>query len=408
MIFIAENEIETPSPLEQSGALENIEAAKAFIVAEGARLCAEMVGEKARAIILTGSLSRGEATFVRDGAGWRALGDATFLVIFDEPANINTAEIEKVIESYLLSQEIKCKIVVVWSTASALSKMKPHIYAYELRERGIVVWGDPFVLGLMPQFTAEEIPVEDGWWFLCNRIIEQLETAAKTEQSHDTDAGVQYRIAKLYLSMAACYLLTIGQYEPSYQDRAQRLRKLATSTVLPPCPISLQRFSQLVSECTLLKVHGETTGIFGQFPQWRDAVSDAESMWRWTLSRILGSNPNSSRSELLAQLAKRQPLLARAKGWVRAAVVHRAVFWRNCFRWSQLACSASPRYLVYGVAGDLFFGAQDGESLTQDQLVAIAAKLPLSHCGGEQQLSWRKVAMMIADNFHGLVESTRT
>lgn len=408
MIISADNEVGVPSPLGQTAALDSIEAAKAFIVSEGARLCARVVSDKARAIVLTGSLSRNEATLKRDGLEWRALGDATFLVIFDRPANVHTAEIETEIESYLISQGVRCKIVVVASTASALSRMKPHIYAYELRERGIVVWGDQSVLDLMPHFTAADIPMEDGWWFLCNRIIEQLETAAKANESHDTDAGVRYRIAKLYLSMAACYLLVIGQYEPSYLERAQRLRDLAASSISPPSPIPLQRFSQLVSECTLLKVQGETAGVFGQFPLWRDAMVDAESIWRWTLNRMLGGQPGSSRSDLLAMLAKHQPKLARAKGWARAAAVHPGAFCRSWFRWARLACNASPRYLVYGAAGDLFFSQQDSDAVTPDQLAAIAAKLPLHRCKDYQQLSWYTVAMMIADNFHGLLESTRS
>lgn len=408
MIISANKETEASSPPGQTAELESIEAAKAFIVGEGARLCARIVGDNARAIILTGSLSRGEATLKRDGRGWRALGDATFLVIFDWQVSVNTAKIEKKIESHLLSRNVKCKIVVVTSSVTEFSKMKPHIYAYELRERGVVVWGDPSVLDLMPRFTAAEIPMEDGWWFLSNRIIEQLETAAKADQSHNTDAGVQYRIAKLYLSMAACYLLVIGQYEPSYQDRAERLRELAASSTPPPSPIALQLFSQRVSECTLLKVQGETNGEYGPFPQWRDAVSDAESLWRWTLCRMLGETASSSRAELLAALAKRQALLARAKGWARAAVKHPAEFCRNWLRWARLAREASPRYLVYGAAGELFFGLQEDDAVTQEALAAIAARLPLRRLRGNQPLTWRTAAMMIADNFHRLLESTRT
>jgi hypothetical protein len=408
MIITADNKVHAAPPLVQTAALESVEAAKAFIVSEGARLCARSVGDKARAIILTGSFSRSEATLKKDGSGWRALGDATFLLIFDGSTTVHPAKIESEIENYLISQGVKCKIAVVASTASSLRKMKPHIYAYELRERGIVVWGDQSVLDLMPRFTASDIPVEDGWWFLCNRIIEQIEAAAKADQSHDGDVGVRYRIAKLYLSMAACYLLVIGQYEPSYQDRAQRLRELAGSSVRQPSPIPLQRFSQLVSECTLLKVQGETTGVFGQFPQWRDAVSDAESLWRWTLSRILSSKPSSSRSDLLAMLAMRQPMLVRAKSWARAAAMHPGAFCRNWFRWARLACYISPRYMVYGAAGDLFFSSKDCDAISPDQLISIAAKLPLNRCKVGQQLSWRTVAMMIADNFHGLLESTRS
>ena len=137
------------------------------------------------------------------------------------------AELETEIERNLLARGIKCKIVVVTSTTSNLRKMRPHIYAYELRERGIVVWGDKEALRLIPRFTAAEIPMEDGWWFLCNRMIEQLESAAEANSIHDNGTGVRYRIAKLYLAMAACYLLAIGQYDPSYRERAARLQELA-------------------------------------------------------------------------------------------------------------------------------------------------------------------------------------
>jgi len=395
--------------LRQPAAPESLETAKAFIAHEGARLCARVVGDRARAIVLTGSLSRGEATLKRDGLGWRALGDATFLIVFNRSAKVRTAEIESEIECHLISHGVRCKIVVVTSTASALSNMRPHIYAYELRERGIVVWGDQSVLDLMPQFTAADIPIEDGWWFLCNRIIEQLETAAKADQSRDIDTDVRYRIAKLYLSMAACYLLVVGQYAPSYRDRAQRLRELAASPIPQPSPIPLQRFSQFVSECTLLKMCGDTKGEFGQFPQWCDAVSDAESIWCWTLSRMLGGIPSDTRSTLLSLLAKQQPLLARTKGWVKAAIVHPKVCLRCWCRWARLACIASPRYLVYGAAADLFFNLEGSRvTITQHQLVSIMVKLPLTHTKGDHQLSWRSVALMIADNFHGLVEATRS
>jgi hypothetical protein len=411
-MMIIGNAIETEAASqpkhEATKVLETVADVKGFIAAEGARVCAAAVKEKARAIVLTGSLSRDEATLKKDGLGWRALGDATFLAIFDEPTAIDGSKIEWAIEEHLTSHGVICKVAVVTSTASDLSKMKPHIYAYELKERGIVLWGDKLVLQLMSPFTVADIPVEDGWWFLCNRLIEQLETAAKANESHDASSDVRYRIAKLYLSMAACYLLAIGQYQPSYRERAIRLRELAAMPDPPKCPIPLRRFAQHVSECTLLKMEGEATSAFGPFPQWRDAVSDAESLWQWTLVRMLGVEPSGSRSALLAILAKRQPLLARARGWVRAVAKYPEMFSQNWFRWAQLASHASPRYLVYGAAGDLFFGSQEDKALTPEQLGFIVSRLPLSRCNAGERLSWRSVALMVADNFHGLVESTRS
>lgn len=408
MISTVGNIMEPTSPRMQIIDLTSQEDAKVFIVVESLRLCAAAIGDQARAIVLTGSFSRGEATLRRDGAGWRVLGDATFLVVFERPAELRTGELEERIQRHLLAQGIQCKIVVVASTISALRRMKPHIYAYELRERGIVVWGDQTILFQIPQFSVSDIPKEDGWWFLCNRMIEQLESAAQADGGKDHGASVRYRIAKLYLAMAACYLLTIGQYRPSYKERAERLRELAEFPAPPPSPIPLRRFSRLVSECTSLKLQGSTTDTYGEFPQWEDAVSDAEALWRWVLGQVSGTNSSCSRSVLLNSLAMRQTVFARAKGWVRAVYVRPAAFCRDWLRWVQLACLASPRYLVYGAASDLFFTTSEGEAVRQDWLVEIAAKLPLRPHEEDQQLSWRKVAMMVAHNFHDLLESNRS
>jgi hypothetical protein len=406
-IVSANHDVKCPARATEAPILEDIGAAKALIVTEGSRLCAA-AGHEARAIVLTGSMSRGEATLKRDGATWRVLGDATFLVVFDGPVRLRVAELEREIERSLLARAIRCKIVVVTSTTANLCKMRPHIYAYELRERGVVVWGDKEALRLIPGFTEAEIPKEDGWWFLCNRMIEQLESAAEANTVHDNGTAVRYRIAKLYLAMAACYLLAIGQYQPSYRERAARLQELAAIDDAPPSPIPLQRFSQFVSQCTDLKLQGETVGAPDHFPQWRDAVSDAEVLWHWSLGCILGLNPSLSRSDLLATVAARQPIFARAKGWVRAAYVHPSAFSRYWLRWARLACSMSPRYLVYGAASELFFTAPEPDAVTPSELGAIVARLPLPPTEADQQLSWRAVARLVAHNFHVLLESTRS
>jgi hypothetical protein len=386
---------------------EDTGAATRLIVTESLRLCVAAAGHGARAIVLTGSMSRGEATLKRDGAGWRALGDATFLIVFDSPARLRVAALEQEIERSLSAQGIRCKIVVVTATAANLRKMRPHIYAYELRERGVVVWGDKEALNLIPRFTVAEIPQEDGWWFLCNRMIEQLESAAQESGTHDQGGSVRYRIAKLYLAMAACYLLAIGQYEPSYRERVARLKQLAESHDGPPSPIVLQRFAELVSQCTDLKLNGETAHVTDGFPEWRDAVSDAEVLWRWALGRMLNLNPGVSRRDLLAAAAARQSIYGRAKGWARAALVHPSVFSGHWLRWARLACSRSPRYWVYGAASELFFGAPDPGAITPRELAEIVATLPLRP-EADQQLSWHAVAGLVAHNFRVLLESTRS
>ena len=407
MISSAAQDVEYSARATQATILNPSEAAKALIISEGSRLCAA-AGHGARAIVLTGSMSRREATWKRDGTIWRVLGDATFLVVFDGPVRLRATELEREIERSLLTRGISCKVVVVGSTAAHLRKMKPHIYAYELRERGIVLWGDKETLRLIPQFTAAEIPKEDGWWFLCNRMIEQLESSAEASRLHANGTAVLYRIAKLYLAMAACYLLAIGQYAPSYRERAARLHELAACGDPPPAPIPLPRFSRFVSHCTALKLQGEMVGAPADFPQWRDAVSDAEALWRWTLARILVVSPSLCRRDLLAAMAARQSLFARAKGWVRAAYVSPTAFKRQWLRWARLAYSTSPRYLVYGAASELFFAAPEPDAITVNDLAEIVTRLPLPGQEADRPLSWYSVAKLVAHNFHLLLESTRS
>ena len=406
-ITVSNHNVEFAPRAAQPQVPDDSSAAKALIVTEGAKLCAAAAGHKARAIVLTGSMSRGEATLKREGANWRVLGDATFLVVFDRSVPLRVAELQRDIERTLLAQGVGCKVVVVTATAGNLRNMRPHIYAYELRERGAVVWGDQEALRLIPRFAASQIPEEDGWWLLCNRMIEQLQSAAEADSFDDESTAVRYRIAKLYLAMAACYLLAIGQYAPSYRDRAARLEQLAASDDDPAAPIPLQRFSTFVSQSTELKLQGETVGGRNRFPQWRDAVSDAEVLWRWALGRILGLDPQLGRTNLLAAAAARQPILARTKGWVRAAYVRPSAACRYALRWARLACTMSPRYLVYEAASELFFSTPR-PAITPHKLAGMAARLPLPLAEADQQLSWRAAARLVAHNFHVLVSSSRS
>jgi hypothetical protein len=406
-MIISANDIES-QVADRNASADDLQTARQIIVSESSRLCAGAVGDRARAIVLTGSMSRGETTLKRDGLIWRVLGDATFLLVSDDPLELQRVNLEQAIERALLALGVKCKIVVVTATTANLRAMRPHIYAYELRERGIVVWGDRDVLRQIPPFAAADIPQEDGWWLLCNRMIEQLEVAAKEPYLDDQSTAVRYRIAKLYLAMAACYLLAVGRYEPSYKDRAARLQELARSESSPSSnPLPLGRFSDFVARCTELKLQGNADELDDGFPRWCDAVSDAEALWRWIVARISASDFRGSRTDLLAAMRRRQSVVVRGKGWLRAALVQPLAFRRYFLKWMRLARHGSPRYLVYEAASELFFTGSAPDAVAPGELAAIAARLPLPPQSGDQHLSWSNVASLVAHNFHVLLESTR-
>jgi hypothetical protein len=80
---------------------------------------------------------------------------------------------------------------------------------------------------------------------------------------------------------------------------------------------------------------------------------------------------------------------------------------RNALRWARLACSTSPRYLVYEAASELFFASEGPGALGTQELSAIVARLPIG-VYGNGQLSWRAAAAAIAQNFHLFLESNRS
>ena len=61
-----------------------------------------------------------------------------------------------------------------------LRHLPPHIYSYELRACGVVLFGEETILEEeIPTYAACDLSTEDAWRMLSNRLIEQMETAAE-------------------------------------------------------------------------------------------------------------------------------------------------------------------------------------------------------------------------------------
>src|SRR5712691_5099933 len=93
----------------------NASSERKVILEITSRMCAEQLGKQLCAIVLTGSLARDEATFVNEGgARWRLLGDAEFLLIFQQRVPLPpTAAIKSLrcqIEDALMESGVACPI----------------------------------------------------------------------------------------------------------------------------------------------------------------------------------------------------------------------------------------------------------------------------------------------------------
>lgn len=393
---------------------------RAAIGSETASLCAKQYGEQLRAVILTGSVARDEGTWRTDGSRARALGDAEFLLIFGDRAPLpGAADVEKLtesVDSHLAALGIVCPITLSPVHATYLRELRPAIFAYELRASGQVVWGDTTVLSLTPAFAASDIPLEDAWRLLCNRLVEQLEAAPEMcERSTDPGERALYRTVKLHLDMATSLLVFLGCYEPSYRQRAERLRELARRQQTDAYPFRLEPFARIVTACTEWKLaEGDAPTPEGM--SWEGVIERSHRLWRWEVARLSAASPDLPDHALLDAWLKRQPAADRARGWLH--VLRKCGWqrsWRLWPRWARLARRGSPRYLVYSAACRLLFelprlegesSDRAGESRDWEQLWG---DLPVLRPWANQRraLPWQEAASEITWSYREFLVGTR-
>ncbi len=404
---------------------------KATICEETARQCAAEFGDPLRGMVLTGSLARDEATFLAEGQRCKLLGDAEFLLVFHERTALPSAPslnvLSKRIENGLFGREILGHIALSAVHPAYLRKLRPHIFAYELRTCGQVIWGDSEILSLIPAFSPSDIPLEDAWRLLCNRMIEQLEVLdGLVDRPETLPPTVYYRTVKLYLDMATSLLVFLGAYEPSYRKRAEKLKELAESE-LPEkrSPFPLPGFAERVAACTRVKVRGFTSAGLSEaaghngvgFAYWEEAVEYARLLWRWESGRLTDTHVQLSNRALWERWMQRQPVSVRLRGWLcvlRKQGWHKS--WREWFRWGRRSCQASPRYWVYAAASELFFRLpcllqqrEEKAELNADW-EALSEKLPVVRRIRTQEGRpiWLQLASEVVWNYHEFLVDTRS
>jgi len=380
---------------------------------------------------LTGSLARNEATVVEETNTLRLLGDAEFLLIFHDSAAVPHQSalnlVRHDIERALYELGITGEICLSAAHLRYLQNLRPNIFDYELRNCGLVVGGDPAVLAHIPNFACAEIPLEDGWRLLSNRIVEQFDSLDGLEQKpKKLSTRLLYRTIKLYLDMATSFLLFAGEYASSYSEREKRLRAFAESRQGDvDFPFDLRRFCDRVIECTQLKLSEEKINASANsaaatelgFSWWEEAIGYAQLLWRWELALLTRTSVTNNNHELLERWMKCQPVSRRLRGW---AHVVREQGWNgsleNWRRWIRIGWRASPRDRVYQAASEVLFGLpflsknNYGTSRTVvdwekvRSFLPVTSKLELSH----NTAPWCGLAMGITTNYEQFLTNTRS
>jgi hypothetical protein len=392
-----------------------------LICEEAVRKCALAFGDKLRAIVITGSLARGEETVGQEANFRRVFGDAEFLLIFERgailPGRHSMHALQQELEHAIERKQVRCKIDLGAVHPIYLQRLPKHIYSYELRNRGRVVWGDSAILSHIPAFDAQDIVREDAWRMLCNRLIELLEEPRDFSGECDTCAdGLLYRTTKLYLDMATSFLVFAGAYTPSYRERQKNLSLLARrSGAQNAWPFELASFSARVTACTDWKLSPQRSYSASTQIRWQEAIRFAQQLWRWELSQLTGASNETSDCELMRRWMCRQPTAKRLRGWLYV-IRNRGWLrsWRNWLRWGQLARHASPRYCVYHAASKFAFQlplivGNETNAPEASEVQQLGDWLPVS-CDfrhDERMAYWHHLGSAIVWNYRMFVEKTR-
>ena len=391
----------------------------ALAVREAVSAVLERFERRLRAVVLTGSAARGEATFVKRSGGWKSLGDCEFVLAFTPgKALANSAElvdVQREIRLRLKRRSIACRVGLSPVHPSYFVRLGPHIYGYELRRCGRVLWGDRNILARIPQWAPRDIPREDAWCLLCNRMIEQLAIVCGiAHQAPGLPPQSDYRSVKLCLDLATSLLVFCGDYAPTYRERSDRLMQLAErSSPTAGLPFPLAPFAELVQRLTDWKLSPTSVAVDAG-PLLRPTVwSYTRRLWRWELLQMTGLPTDMPNSGLMRHWMRRQPLHRRLRGW--ASLAHRHGWFTSCrewARWARLALIASPRYWIYAAGTELFFRLpslnEEGEvTIADDSVGAWHECLPVRSEGSRRlKISGRELAAGIIRNYQQFLMET--
>lgn len=324
-----------------------VEAACRFVV--------DAVGEgQVQGLVLTGSLSRGEASVFVGSGSCRLLGDVEFLLLVPPQRHWRAfrrrvADLGRKASDRIGDGDGRFTVEYTPADVSYLAeRARPSMFTIDLRQHGRVVFGDLGLVGRMPAFDRSDIPPGDAVETLMNRGIELL--ALEDEDETETTT---YAVAKTLLDMAGSALAFSGVYESLYSRRPEALcALLAGSSDLADAVRSPAAWLAAVKTSADLKLRPTAVGLRAMFA----AVDPAQlrrwliDLWRWEVGGLLGRRGKSVPELVSAYLAADAPA-ARLRGWAKY-IWHplRPASAPIGLRDARLAATAGPRRLIYAAA----------------------------------------------------------
>ena len=173
-------------------------------------------------IILCGGFGRGEGTVVKEGQLVRPVNDYDFLIVTDEKP-LDMSILAKKLANALTMKLLDIRAI----SPDELNKLPISQWAYDLKYGSKVIFGDKSLLQLIPDFSAEQIPVWEAIKLLCNRMAGILGALSYDEAMRSLiikDQGwFRVQVDHMLIACGDAALIRYGYYHHLYRERLRRL-----------------------------------------------------------------------------------------------------------------------------------------------------------------------------------------
>jgi hypothetical protein len=394
------------------------------LLREGAAGFFESAPESILALVLTGSISRGEGTFIAYAhGGARLIGDIEFLLVSSDlnEGRRKAMELERLFSDMLKKKNIDAEVDVTAAPPTYFEGLGPHIFGVELRAHGKVIAGDLSIMERIPEFSAADIPSWDALHLLFNRMVEQM---IALEGFVDGDLGAlkraHYQNIKFTLDIGGSMLASLGLYRTTYAERAEAVEEALLLIENEAIRGELSGLPRDVKNATAVKLAPGLDPVLtlpegsfvteeqraGVLARWLELARMVRSLWVWEMNRYLGSAWSIDEESLLRRYCKKEKLAARLYGWSKCIGRIRRRGAVDYFRVLRLLGSGSPRGHIYASAARLYFalpGALEasGGSLSAKVISEIQRELPaLADNASFEMVNWPAVCRDVVHNWN--------
>lgn len=314
------------------------------------------------AVILIGSFARGEELWIAQDGRREYLSDMEFMVVLEENLNEignRKSEIKKEIIESLKAEMGEIDISICFTTRRHLSLSKPRIFILEFKKFGKVLYGDPKVLDLIPECTAQDCSRLDAVVLLCNRIVEQLEvykTILNVGEGLAPSRINQYELDKGYIQLVNSLLAFEKRYCSLYPEKRAVFAEILGDTDSPifKLDLNMEAFTAAFDhvENKELPLLDGTEALL----QWQTLKVEFQKVLIYELSEILGYQ-DVTRDQAVKYLLSVPDLLACARGWAKVfACKLTSVFFVNEIL--KRLWHTSPQFLIYQQAAEQYFAEE--------------------------------------------------